>query len=202
MAQYRLGKMIYQGDYYRRIPENAEYWLVLSAKQNNPYAEKFLGQLYILGDFLRLDRKAGIDLLYDAINHGNANAAYTLGKYYAEGKRLKKDIPKAITLLEQAAQMGNPFAEYRLAKIYLFESDYFDWQKAVEYLNTSAHKGNENAYQALQNMNRNTVISITTGIADLIGDLSAMFDERPAVEDCTTMPQRKERKKHDYEQSM
>lgn len=40
------------------------------------------------------------------------------------------------------------------------------------------------------------------GIADLIGDLSAMFDERPAVEDCTTMPQRKERKKHDYEQSM
>ena len=202
MAQYRLGKMIYQGDYYRRIPENAEYWLVLSAKQNNPYAEMLLGQLYILGDFLRLDVKRGVDLMYEAINHGNANATYTLGKYYAEGKHLKKDIPKAIALLEQAAQMGNPFAEYRLAKIYLFESDYFDWQKAVEYLNTSAHKGNENAYRALQNMNRNTVISITTGIADLIGDLSAMFDERPAVEDCTTMPQRKERKKHDYEQSM
>ena len=115
---------------------------------------------------------------------------------------MKKDIPKAIALLEQAAQMGNPFAEYRLAKIYLFESDYFDWQKAVEYLNTSAHKGNENAYRALQNMNRNTVISITTGIADLVGDLSAMFDERPAVEDCTTMPERRESKKHDYEQSM
>ena len=202
MAQYRLGKMIYMGDYYRQIPENAEYWLVLSAKQNNPYAEKLLGQLYILGDFLRLDKKAGVDLMYDAINHGNTNAAYTLGKYYAEGKHLKKDIPKAIALLEQAAQMGNPFAEYRLAKIYLFESDYFDWQKAVEYLNTSAHKGNEDAYRALQNMNRNTVISITTGIADLIGDLSAMFDERPTVEDCTTIPERKERKKHDYEQSM
>ena len=47
-----------------------------------------------------------------------------------------------------------------------------------------------------------TVISITTGIADLVGDLSAMFDERPAVEDCTTMPERRESKKHDYEQSM
>ena len=56
--------------------------------------------------------------------------------------------------------------------------------------------------ECLQNMNRNTVISITTGIADLVGDLSAMFDERPAVEEGTTMPQRKERKKHDYEQSM
>ena len=195
VAQYRLGKMICEGGYYRRIPENAEYWLTLSAKQKNPYAEMLLGQLYILGDFLRLDRKAGVDLLYDAIRHGNAHAAYTLGKYYADGKCLKKDIPKAIALLEQAAQMGDIHAEYRLAKIYLFESDCFDWQKAVESLNTSAHKGNENAYRALQNMSRNTVISITTGIADLVGDLSAMFDERPAVEDCTTTPGHRERKK-------
>lgn len=202
VAQYRLGKMIYEGGYYRRVPENAAYWLTLSANQKNPNAEMLLGQLYILGDFLHPDRKAGVDLLYDAIRHGNAYAAYTLGKYYAEGKHLKKDVPKAIALLEQAAQMGNIHAEYRLAKIYLFESDYFDWQKAVESLNTSAHKGNESAYRALQNMSRNTVISITTGIADLIGDLSAMFDERPAVEDCTTMTEHRERKKYEYEQSM
>ena len=202
VAQYRLGKMIYMGDYYRRIPENAEYWLTLSAKQNNPYAEALLGRLYLTGNFLRPDRKAGVDLLYDAIRHGNAHAAYTLGKYYADGKCLKKDIPKAIALLEQAAQMGDIYAEYRLSKICLFESDYFDWQKAVEHLNTSAHKGNENAYRALQNMSQSTVISITTGIADLIGDLSAMFDERPAVEDCTTMPERRERKKYEYEQSL
>lgn len=202
VAQYRLGKMIYEGGYYRRVPESAAYWLTLSAKQKNPNAEMLLGQLYILGDFLRLDRKAGVDLLYDAIRHGNAHAAYTLGKYYADGKCLKKDIPKAIALLEQAAQMGDIHAEYRLAKIYLFESDCFDWQKAVEYLNTAAHKGNENAYRALQNMSRNTVISITTGIADLVGDLSAVFDERPAVEDCTTMPEHRERKKYEYEQSL
>ena len=202
VAQYRLGKMIYEGGYYRRVPENAAYWLTLSANQKNPNAEMLLGQLYILGDFLHPDRKAGVDLLYDAIRHGNAYAAYTLGKYYAEGKHLKKDVPKAIALLEQAAQMGNSFAEYRLAKIYLFESDYFDWQKAVEYLNTSAHKGNESAYRALQNMSRNTVISITTGIADLIGDLSAIFNERPAVEDCTTMTEHRERKKYEYEQSL
>ena len=202
VAQYRLGKMIYMGDYYRRIPENAEYWLTLSAKQNNPYAEALLGRLYLTGNFLRPDRKAGVDLLYDAIRHGNAHAAYTLGKYYADGKCLKKDIPKAIALLEQAAQMGDIYAEYRLAKIYLFESDCFDWQKAVEYLNTAAHKGNENAYRVLQNMSRNTVISVTTGIADLVGDLSAMFDEIPAVEDCTTMPEHRERKKYEYEQSL
>ena len=127
MAQYRLGKMIYEGGYYRRVPENAAYWLTLSAKQKNPYAEMLLGQLYILGDFLHLDRKAGVDLLYNAIRHGNAHAAYTLGKYYADGKCLKKDIPKAIALLEQAAPRGDIHAEYRLAKIDLFESDGFDW---------------------------------------------------------------------------
>ena len=98
--------------------------------------------------------------------------------------------------------MGNPFAEYRLAKVYLFESDWFDWQKAVEHLNIAAHRGNENAYRALQNMSRNTVISITTGIADLLGDLFGLFDTRQPVQDCTTMTERRERKKQDYEQRM
>ena len=61
---------------------------------------------------------------------------------------------------------------------------------------------NGRQYRALQNMSRNTVISITTGIADLIGDLSAIFNERPAAEDCTTMPEHRERKKYEFEQSM
>ena len=91
--------MIYKGDYNRQKQENAEYWLSLSAEQNNQYAEALLGRLYLIGDFLRLDVKRGVDLMYDAMGHGNANAAYTLGKYYAEGKHLKKDIPKAIALL-------------------------------------------------------------------------------------------------------
>lgn len=194
MAQYRLGKMIYQGDYYRQMPENAAYWLILSAKQNNPYAEMLLGQLYILGDFLRLDKKAGFGLLYDAIS--DANAAYTLGKYYAEGKHLKKNIPKAIALLEQAAQMGNPFAEYRLAKIYPFESDYFDWHEH------GSTQGQRKRLPGIAEYEPQSCFSITTRIADLIGDLSATFDKRPAVKDCTTMPQRKERKKYEYEQCM
>ena len=202
MAQYRLGRMVLDGDYYDSDPKVAEYWLALSAKQENAYAETLLGKLYLTGGFLPPNRKAAVDLLYRAVNHGNAYAAYTLGCAYADGKYLKRDLSKAIPLLEQAAQMGNPFAEYRLAKVYLFESDWFDWQKAVEHLNSAAHRGNENAYRALQNMSRNTVISITTGIVDLLGDLSGLFDNRPPVQDCTTMTERRERKKQDYEQRM
>ena len=202
MAQYRLGRMVLDGDYYDSDPQVAEYWLVLSARQENAYAETLLGKLYLTGDFLRPNRKAAVDLLYRAVNHGNAYAAYTLGCAYADGKYLKRDLSKAIPLLEQAAQMGNPFAEYRLAKVYLFESDWFDWQKAVEHLNSAAHRGNENAYRVLQNIRRNTVISITTGIADLLGDLTGLFDTRPPVQDCTTMAVRRERKKQDDEQRM
>ena len=202
MAQYRLGRMVLDGDYFDSDPQVAEYWLVLSAKQENAYAETLLGKLYFTGDFLPSNRKAAVDLLYRAVSHGNAYAAYTLGCAYADGKHLNRDLSKAIPLLEQAAQMGNPFAEYRLAKVYLFESDWFDWQKAVEHLNSAAHRGNENAYRALQNMSRNTVISITTGIADLLGDLSDLFDTRQPVQDCTTMAERRERKKQDYEQRM
>ena len=202
MAQYRLGRMVLDGDYYNPDPKVAEYWLALSAKQENAYAETLLGKLYLTGDFLPSNRKAAVDLLYRAVNHGNAYAAYTLGCAYADGKYLKRDLSKAIPLLEQAAQMGNPFAEYRLAKVYLFESDWFDWQKAVEHLNSAAHRGNENAYRVLQNISRNTVISITTGIADLLGDLTGLFDNRPPVQDCTTMAVRRERKKQDDEQRM
>ena len=39
-------------------------------------------------------------------------------------------------------------------------------------------------------------------IADLVGDLSAVFNKRPAVEDCTTMPEHRERKKYEYGQSL
>lgn len=115
---------------------------------------------------------------------------------YRLGKHLKKNIPKAIALLEQAAQMGNPFVEYRLAKIYPFESDYFDWHEH------GSTQGQRKRLPGIAEYEPQSCFSITTRIADLIGDLSAMFDKRPAVKDCTTMPQRKERKKYEYEQCM
>ncbi len=127
--------MICEGGYYRRVPENAEYWLFAVRKAEQPVCRGIAGAFVSHRRFLHLDRKAGVDLLYDAIRHGNAHAAYTLGKYYADGKCLKKDIPKAIALLEQAAQMGRHLCGVQACPpIYLFESDYFDWQKAVESL--------------------------------------------------------------------
>ena len=202
-AEYRIGKMYYLGSYYERDAGSAEYWLGRAADKHNAFAEALLGKALITGDFLRSDVKRGIDLLYDAENDGSSYAAYTLGKLYADGEKVKKNIPKAIEHLERAAQMGNIFAEYRLAKIYLFESDLYDWNQAVELLETSARKGNEYAYMALQRMNENILVSVTTDIASIIADLSVLFDNRRPIEDCTTiLPQKKERKHQAWEIKM
>ena len=85
---------------------------------------------------------------------------------------------------------------------YLFEADIFDMKKALEYLNRSAHAGNESAALALTRMANNQFLAITTNVLDLVGSLASIESYRQP-QDCTTMPiSRKERKKHEWEQSM
>ncbi len=87
------------------------------------------------------------------------------------------------------------FADYRLAQIYLFESDMFDMDKAIEYLNKSAQAGNESATVALTRMAQNTFLTITTDILSIVGNLSNIESYRQP-QDCTTMPQPRNRKEH------
>lgn len=108
----------------------------------------------------------------------------------------------AIEHLEIASARGNMYADYRLAQIYLFEADLFDMEKALEYLNRSAHTGNESAALALTRMANNQCLAVATNVLDLVGSLASIESYRQP-QDCTTMPiSRKERKKHEWEQSM
>ena len=55
-------------------------------------------------------------------------------------------------------------------------------------------------YMALQRMNENILVSVTTDIASIVADLSVLFDNRRPIEDCTTiLPQKKERKHQAWE---
>ena len=119
-----------------------------------------------------------------------------------DGTHVKKDIAKAIEHLEIASARGNMYADYRLAQIYLFEADLFDIEKALEHLNRSAHAGNESAALALTRMANNQFLAVATNVLDLVGSLASIESYRQP-QDCTTMPiSRKERKKHEWEQSM
>ncbi|MBR2473639.1 MAG: sel1 repeat family protein, partial [Clostridia bacterium] len=202
VAQYRMGKMFYYGIIYREDEYEAQKWLSESVGNGNKYADALLGKLYVESDLFGEFRNEGFDHLFNAERNGSEFAAYTLGKYYMEGKHVKKDIAKAIEHLEIASARGNMYADYRLAQIYLFEADIFDMEKALEYLNRSAHAGNESAALALTRMANNQFLAVATNVLDLVGSLASIESYRQP-QDCTTMPiSRKERKKHEWEQSM
>ena len=202
VAQYRMGKMFCYGIIYREDEYEAEKWLSRSAGNGNKYADALLGKLYVESDLFGDYRFQGFDHLFNAERNGSEFAAYTLGKYYMDGKHVKKDIAKAIEHLEIASARGNMYADYRLAQIYLFEADIFDMEKALEYLNRSAHAGNESAAIALTRMANNHFLAVATNVLDLVGSLASIESYRQP-QDCTTMPiSRKERKKHEWEQSM
>ena len=202
VAQYRMGKMFCYGIIYREDGYEAEKWLSKSAGNGNKYADALLGKLYVESDLFGDYRFQGFDHLFNAERNGSEFAAYTLGKYFMEGKVVKKDIAKAIEHLEIASARGNMYADYRLAQIYLFEADLFDMEKALEYLNRSAHAGNESAALALTRMANNQFLAVATNVLDLVGSLASIESYRQP-QDCTTMPiSRKERKKHEWEQSM
>ena len=194
IAQYRMGKMFYYGIIYREDEYEAEKWLLKSARNGNPYADALLGKLYVESGLFDNHRRDGFEHLFRAERNGSAFAAYTLGKYFMEGKVVEKDIAKAIEHLEIASARGNMYADYRLAQLYLFEADIFDMEKALEYLNRSAEAGNEYATVALTRMANNQVLAVATNVLDILGSLGDV-DNRPQIQDCTTMPKVNEKKK-------
>ena len=70
---------------------------------------------------------------------------------------------------------------------------------ALAYLHRAARAGNESAATALQRMADNAFLAITTNVLELIGGLTDIESRRP-IKDCTTLPQRRERRK--WEQRM
>lgn len=111
---------------------------------------------------------------------------------------MKKDIANAIEHLEIASVRGNVYADYRLAQIYLFETEIFDIEKALEYPNRSAHAGKESDSLALTRMANNQFLAVTTNVLDLVGSLASIESYRQP-QDCPTMPiSRKKRRKHEW----
>ncbi len=140
-----------------------------------------------------------IEYLLEAEQNGSAYAAYLLGRIFMCGEVVPKDIPEAIRHFKIASARGNHFADYRLGQIYLFESDFFDMDAALEHLNHSAQAGNESAAMALHRMAANSFLAITTNILELVGGLCDI-EPRQQIKDCTTLPLKRERRK--WEQSM
>ena len=77
-----------------------------------------------------------------------------------------------------------------------------DEYEAQKWLSESVGNGNESAALALTRMANNQFLAVATNVLDLVGSLASIESYRQP-QDCTTMPiSRKERKKHEWEQSM
>ena len=133
-------------DYEKII--KAVKWLEEAARQENPFADYALGQLYKDGALLEKDMEKAVFYLQRAADAGNSFAKYQLGKIYLEEEY--KNIPAAVQYLTLAADQKNELAAYRLGRLYLIGEDLpKNIERALYYLDMSAEAGNQYAQYVL-----------------------------------------------------
>ena len=76
LAQYRLGKLLLQGEDVPKDTEAAIRWLKKSAEQGNQYAQYALGKIYLLGKDAPEDREYARQWFQQAAEQGNQDARY------------------------------------------------------------------------------------------------------------------------------
>ena len=79
-AQYRLGKMLYQGDFVPKDVAQAIEWLRKAAIQGHPYAQYALGQFFLSGEDVPRDPQTASKWFREASNQGNQYAEQALAR--------------------------------------------------------------------------------------------------------------------------
>ncbi|MBQ8521472.1 MAG: sel1 repeat family protein [Bacteroides sp.] len=124
--------------------EEAERWLLCSAKQDNEMAQVFLGVYY---EMFCENYEEAIKWFMKAGEQGNGEALYSIGDFYAEGKGVKKDTKKAFYYYDKSSKCGysNGMNMMALALLYGGIEDFVierDIYKAKELFKISAELGN------------------------------------------------------------
>ena len=177
-AKYALGKAYLEGLLLlQNIPE-AIRLLTESADSGFAPAQYLLGKLLSQGEVIPKDLERAIDYLERAAGQGNLYAAYLAGKMLLTEEDIK-DILRAIKNFEIAAENGNDYAEYQLGKLYLYGREVErDYDKAMEYLQSAADKGNPYAKQLLHSVKSNRHWSAAMGSIRLLHHLARMLQNR------------------------
>lgn len=177
-AKYTLGKAYLEGLLLlQNIPE-AIRLLTESADSGFAPAQYLLGKLMSQGEVMPKDLERAIDYLERAAGQGNPYAAYLADKLLLTEEDIK-DILRAIKNFEIAAENGNDYAEYQLGKLYLYGREIDrDYDKAMEYLQSAADKGNPYAKQLLHSVKSNRHWSAAMGSFRLLHHLARMLQNQ------------------------
>ena len=137
-----------------------------------------MGKLLYQGELTEKNAQKALVYLERAANKGNHYAAYLAGKILMCEESLK-DVKRAVHFFEMAANQGNPYAEFQLGKMYLFGNDIpKDFDKAMEYLKSSAEHGNEFAEKLYNNAYSNRQWSASMGVFRLFHHLARIIQDR------------------------
>lgn len=149
------------------------------AKKIKPYLQYQIGMMYFKGLGTTVDNQKASEYLEKSAELGNQYAKRLLAFEYISGKSFEKNIDKGISLLTECADSGDVFACYKLGKFYLFGTENIqkDMQKAIQYLNLFAEKGNEYAQNILDDQEKfenemlaNTIFSLFVNLSRCIED--------------------------------
>ncbi|HPQ96473.1 MAG TPA: tetratricopeptide repeat protein, partial [Thiolinea sp.] len=130
-----------------------------TARASTPASVPELGSVYQPSEQYRLgmqllnrqnksrhDVDQGIRWLQLAAAHRNPDALFQLGMFHENGfDNVEKDVRRAIRFYEQAADLGNREAIYNLTALVLKKNtDYYDPDTALYWLQRGAHRGDAN----------------------------------------------------------
>lgn len=147
-AKYVLGKMAYYGQGEEKNYEKAfSYFYELSTGEKSDFNAYACYKAAYMLENKETDKDIDYNELYKrALNSflkmkEDDNLDYRIGMMYLKGKGTEIDKEKAESYLTKSAEAGNVFAKYQLAEIFLERGKKEEIDKAVEYLNEAATKG-------------------------------------------------------------
>lgn len=177
-AKYILGKSYIEGILLLQNKKEGLRLVTESANEGFTGAEYYLGKLLYKGEIVNQDIKNALYYLESAAEKESEYAAYLAGKIRLNEQGFK-DIKKAIKLFEIAAKNGNSYAEYQLGKLYVSGKEIEkDYNIGMEYLKSSAEKGNQYAEQLIHSIENNRDWSASIGIINLLYHLSRTIRDK------------------------
>ncbi|MGN7613333.1 pilin [Magnetococcales bacterium HHB-1] len=147
-AMYHMGHIYKYGEGVKRDHHKSTMWYKLSSQFGFDRAQFKVGFMYSTGQDVMRDLSEGMKHIQEAAKQGNSWALYRLGMIYEKGKEglVDKNPGLAADYFLRAAKKGDALALLKMGSCY--EKGFGvgqDLQKALEYYQEAAGKGQEKA---------------------------------------------------------
>ena len=113
-ADFNAGVAAYARGEYETA---AQHLIPLAESADDPYAQRFLGEMYAKGQGVEQNLELAAKWYRSAAEHGVATAQYKLGIMYRDGQGVPQDMEYAYAWLSVANKQGNKLAPTALASV-------------------------------------------------------------------------------------